>query len=448
LTCDESADEFSLASGVLVSADGFVVTNAHVVEGCRSMTATWISGTTRRSYTPVLKFYDDQRDTAVLKISGQKFDAFGVLARTVRIGERVFAIGNPRGLEQSISEGIVSGNRELDGIPWIQHSAPISPGSSGGALISASGELLGINSRTRKESQNLNFAVPAAALSGALVAARGRLLFLSFPPARESLLSMTPERIRALRQAAEQGDPDSLQILRDTAIIGNVEAMLNLGTLYSGSGRGVPQDYPQAVTWFRAAADQGNAEAQDTLGALYEEGAVGTGVPKDPVQAASWWRKAADQGYARAQTHLGYLYQTGQGVPLDLVQAAALLRSAAEAGNANAEYLLGTMYHDGRGVAQNYAQAAAWYRKAAEQGNTSAQVTLGVAILGGEGIAQSYSESYFWIKLATAGTDPGVNPGDLASILDGIASHLTATELAQEQKRAQTWLTAHPGADR
>jgi len=412
------------------------------------MTATWISGTARRSYTPVLKFYDDQRDTAVLKISGQDFDAFGVAVRPVRIGERVFAIGNPRGLEQAISEGIVSGNRELDGLPWIQHSAPISPGSSGGAFISASGELLGINSRTRKESQNLNFAVPAAALSEALVAVRGRLLFLDFPPARESLLSMTPERIRALRQTAGQGNPDSLQILRDAAMIGNVEAMLNLGTLYSGSGSGVPQDYPQAITWFRAAAEQGSAEAQDTLGALYEEGAVGTGVSRDPVQAAIWWRNAADQGYARAQTHLGYLYQTGEGVPLDFVQAAVLFEKAAETGNANAEYVLGTMYHDGRGVSRDYAQAATWYRKAAEQGITSAQVTLGVAILGGEGVAQSYRESYFWIKLATPGTGSGVNTGDLASILEGIASHLTATELAQEQKRAQTWITAHPATDR
>jgi len=138
--------ESSLGSGVLVSADGFVVTNAHVVEGCQNMTATLISGTSRRSYEPVLKYYDKKSDTAVLKITGQGFDSFTVLARSVRVGERVYAIGNPRGFEQSISEGIVSGNREEDGQLWIQHSAPISPGSSGGALISSRGELLGINS--------------------------------------------------------------------------------------------------------------------------------------------------------------------------------------------------------------------------------------------------------------------------------------------------------------
>jgi S1-C subfamily serine protease len=127
LTCDESADGFSRASGVLVSADGFIGTNAHLVEGCRSMTATYVSGASRRSYESVLKYYDKQTDTAVLKITSQGgFDYFNVLARLARIGERVYAIGNPRGLEQSITDGIVSGNREEDGLSWIQHSAPIS----------------------------------------------------------------------------------------------------------------------------------------------------------------------------------------------------------------------------------------------------------------------------------------------------------------------------------
>jgi S1-C subfamily serine protease len=146
LNCDLSADDSTRASGVLISADGFVATNAHVVEGCRSMNATQIGGTSRRSYQAVLKYYDKKGDTAVLKIDGKGFDSFGLPTRIARVGERVYAIGNPRGLEQSISEGIVSGLREEDGTLWIQHSAPVSPGSSGGALISSRGELLGINS--------------------------------------------------------------------------------------------------------------------------------------------------------------------------------------------------------------------------------------------------------------------------------------------------------------
>ena len=181
LTCDVSQNESRQASGVLLSDDGFVVTNAHVVEGCQSMIVTYISGTVRRSYSPLLKYYDKLTDTAVLKVPEQGIGYFSLPSRSVRVGERVYSIGNPRGLEQSISEGIVSGNREEDGVSWIQHSSPISPGSSGGALLSSQGELLGINSFLLKESQNINFAVPATTLAHALTVARARTDFLGYP---------------------------------------------------------------------------------------------------------------------------------------------------------------------------------------------------------------------------------------------------------------------------
>ena len=194
LTCDLSADEYALGSGVLVSADGFVVTNAHVVEGCRSMNATQITGTAHRSYAPVLKYYDKKSDTAVLKIAGQGFDFFPVDARPVRPGERVYAIGNPLGLTQTITEGIVSGNREDSGQLWIQHSAPISHGSSGGALISAQGQLLGINSWfPSEESQGLFFAVPGSTLAGACSRARAVTGFLpKFPASRPVTQTQAP----------------------------------------------------------------------------------------------------------------------------------------------------------------------------------------------------------------------------------------------------------------
>jgi Trypsin-like peptidase domain len=197
LTCDASADDLKQASGVLISADGFIATNAHVVDGCPSMTVTQISGTSRRSYEPVLKYYDRMSDTAILKIEGKGFGSFGLITRTARVGERVYAIGNPRGLEQSISEGIVSGLRDEDGTLWIQHSAPIFPGSSGGALISSRGELLGINSWFVKESQGLNFAVPAATLAIAYSRARVLQGFLQFPGAPRNPAALPPTTSRA-----------------------------------------------------------------------------------------------------------------------------------------------------------------------------------------------------------------------------------------------------------
>jgi len=181
LTCDVPGSESKQASGVLVSDDGFVITNAHAVEGCRGVTATYMNKAVRRSYSPVLRHYDKPTDTAVLKLPEWNIEHLELATRPVRVGERVYSIGNPRGLEQSISEGIVSGQREEAGVAWIQHSAPISPGSSGGALLSSRGELRGINAFLLKESQNLNFAVPSDALARALSAARARNDNLNYP---------------------------------------------------------------------------------------------------------------------------------------------------------------------------------------------------------------------------------------------------------------------------
>ncbi|WP_032501022.1 tetratricopeptide repeat protein, partial [Vibrio tasmaniensis] len=70
-------------------------------------------------------------------------------------------------------------------------------------------------------------------------------------------------------------------------------------------GRGVSQDYEEAVSWYRKAAEQGYARAQTNLGWMYDEG---RGVSQDYEESVSWYRKAAEQGYARAQTNLGWMY--------------------------------------------------------------------------------------------------------------------------------------------
>ena len=80
----------------------------------------------------------------------------------------------------------------------------------------------------------------------------------------------------------------------------------------------MPQDYAEAVKWYRRVADRGNADAQNTLGIMYNEG---RGVSQDHAEAAKWFRRAADRNYADAQNNLGVLYVTGQGVPQDFVQA-------------------------------------------------------------------------------------------------------------------------------
>ena len=84
------------------------------------------------------------------------------------------------------------------------------------------------------------------------------------------------------------------------------------------SGQGVPQDYAEAVKWYRLAAEQGNAKAQYNLGVMHDKG---QGVPEDYAEAVKWYRLAAEQGNAKAQYNFGAMYAKGQGLPQDYVQA-------------------------------------------------------------------------------------------------------------------------------
>ena len=108
---------------------------------------------------------------------------------------------------------------------------------------------------------------------------------------------------------------DPLEADRLAAEQGHVIAQDSLGNMYT-HGRGVPQDYSEAVRWLRLAADQGLTLAQFNLGAMYDNG---EGVPLDDAEAVRWYRLAADQGLAQAQYNLGAKHGNGEGVPQDYV---------------------------------------------------------------------------------------------------------------------------------
>ena len=114
------------------------------------------------------------------------------------------------------------------------------------------------------------------------------------------------------------------------------------------NGQGVPQNYAEAVKWYRLAADQGDAGAQYNLGVMYDQG---RGVPQNYAEAVKWYRLAADQGDAIAQYNLGVMYDKGQGVPQNYAEAVKWYRLAADQGYAGAQYNLGVMYDKGRGRA-------------------------------------------------------------------------------------------------
>ncbi len=148
---------FALGSGFVYSADGKIVTNYHVIESGTSATVN-IQGT---SY-PVAKVltYDKTIDIAVLQIDASDLPVVPVCSAPVKTGSTVYAIGSSQGLTATISNGIVShAAREMDGVTYVQHNAAISSGNSGGPLVNAYGEVIGINTFTIRDSQNLNFAI-------------------------------------------------------------------------------------------------------------------------------------------------------------------------------------------------------------------------------------------------------------------------------------------------
>ena len=154
---DREESVTNLGSGVVTAAET-VVTNCHVLEGGVSYAV--YSGKTR--FAGTLRLADAERDLCELNVGNLQAPRASLYTGRLRVGQRVYAVGAPEGLELTISEGLVSSIREMDGAHYIQTSAPISSGSSGGGLFDVEGRLLGLTTFIIPEGQNLNFALPAS----------------------------------------------------------------------------------------------------------------------------------------------------------------------------------------------------------------------------------------------------------------------------------------------
>ena len=173
IECLSEGAQVGFGSGFVVDSSGLIVTNAHVVLACDEVTLR--RANSGRRFPSNIVLVDVEHDIAVLRAPSQSGGAFSLAGKLPRIGQRVYALGHPEGLEFTVSEGIVSAIRELpSGSHLVQTTAPISPGNSGGPLLNEWGQIVGMITLYLVEGQNLNFAVSNYDISKILREARSR----------------------------------------------------------------------------------------------------------------------------------------------------------------------------------------------------------------------------------------------------------------------------------
>jgi serine protease Do len=161
---DQELKQQSLGSGFIIDKDGYIITNNHVVQGAEEIKVKLADG---REFKAKVIGRDPKTDLALIKISSLFKDLPSLAmgdSDTMRVGDWVIAIGNPFGLEETVTQGIISATGRVIGSGpydnFLQTDAPINPGNSGGPLVNLKGEVIGINTAIISSGQGIGFAVP------------------------------------------------------------------------------------------------------------------------------------------------------------------------------------------------------------------------------------------------------------------------------------------------
>jgi len=278
-------------SGFIVSADGVILTNAHVVRGAKEVT---VKLTDRREFRAKVLGADPKTDVAVLKIEAGNLPVV-TLGKTseLKVGEWVLAIGSPFGFENTVTAGVVSAKgRSLpddSSVPFIQTDVAINPGNSGGPLFNARGEVVGINSQIYSRSggyQGVSFAIPidvAGRIKNQIVAtgkvehARLGVMVQEVNQAFANSFKLDkPEG--ALVSSVEKGGPADQAGLQSGDVIrkANGQPIVSSGDLPAVIGLASPGDTLKLEVWRQGAAKELTAK----LGSADQKAAQAAG-PKD-----------------------------------------------------------------------------------------------------------------------------------------------------------------------
>jgi S1-C subfamily serine protease len=230
-------DGRGVGSGYVLMADGVVATNYHVIAGANEATAVFKNGDTAKVVGTLL--LDEKRDIAILKIDKQPLPVLPLADVLPRQGDSVAAFGAPVGLSFSASDGIVSAVRHGDELSegetlpgtWIQTTAPISPGNSGGPLVNRDGKVVAMNTMVLLIGQNLNFAISSLDVADALQKAKGQKVALLADVAAKAKPKEHRVKPKSRHELAAKGVPSgSIDVFVDNAQKHYHEAIANART--------------------------------------------------------------------------------------------------------------------------------------------------------------------------------------------------------------------------
>ena len=256
---DASGQLLSFGSGFFVR-NGQVATNLHVIKGASRGYAKLVSQKTKYDIEGITAV-DAERDLVILKISvpGAQAIPFGD-SDVVQVGSPIYAVGNPRGLEGTFSQGIISSIRNVGTDKFLQLTAPISPGSSGGPVLNNKGQVIGVSVATFRGGQNLNLAIPSKYLKKLMeqIESAKPLPKVKYAESRHSILADLGGRsdVNTTDEAIIEaiGSLNRIKENPNASVARKVEAQYYLGYLYSDKARSIfstkagtnPQPYIEA----------------------------------------------------------------------------------------------------------------------------------------------------------------------------------------------------------
>lgn len=188
-------------------------------------------------------------------------------------------------------------------------------------------------------------------------------------------------------------------------------------------------DFDKEFKLLMPLAQQGSPSAQYHIGLLYQQG---KGVKQDYKEAITWFERAAAKNEDRASYSLAQTYAMGLGVAVDYKKAADIFSKLAEKNDTDAQRQMGYMYYAGLGVEQNFEKSVYWYRKSAEGGDDLAQSKLGTAYVIGKGVKEDWVHAMMWFNVAV---DNGCS--EVVKLRSQVLAKLTDEQKAKAEKLAK-----------